>query len=86
MGDSWKIESKIQSKIVQLEYVPEQVEIKVPAGKFAAVRLKTNNFNVDGEKMEATVWFVKEIGMVKLEMKVNGVPFTLELEKFEAGK
>jgi hypothetical protein len=85
-GDTWKIESKIQSETVQLEYAADEVEVKVPADKYTAMRLKANDFNVEGEKMEATVWFVKGIGMVKLEMKVNGVPFTLELEKFEAGK
>jgi len=86
-GVSWKIDSKIQDRMVRLEYAIDEDKITAPIGSAAkptevnALRLKANDFRVDEDKVEATVWYAKDIGMVKLDMQTGGVSFALELEK-----
>ncbi len=90
-GDTWKLDTKIQEKSVKLEYVVEEEEISIPGEapdkpkKVTALKLKAKNFKVDDEDVQATLWFAKGIGMVKMEMQTSGVSFVLELEKFEPG-
>jgi hypothetical protein len=90
-GDTWKIDTKIQDKSVRLEYVVDEEEISIPGEapdkpkKVAALKLKAKNFKVDDDEAQATLWYAKGIGMVKMEMQISGVSFILELEKFEPG-
>jgi hypothetical protein len=85
-GDTWKVSSKIGGQELNVEYTGGDQEVTVPAGTYKAVFTKTNEFEAGGQKMQATIWYAKGVGMVKTFMKIGQIEVVLELDKFEAGK
>jgi hypothetical protein len=83
----WNVSSKVGNKSLKVHFTADAQEVTVPAGKYeAALQLKSSDYQVDKEEIQATVWYAKNVGMVKLDMKVNGVAMVLELEEFKAGE
>jgi hypothetical protein len=85
-GDTWDIKSKIGAEELATTYTISEGKVKVPAGEYDAVVAETGEFMAGGVKMSAKVWFVKDIGMVKIAMKIMGNDVNIELDKFEKGK
>jgi len=46
--------------------------VSTPAGKFAAVKIKSLIVSSAGSKNEITEWFAKDIGMVKMQIAIQG--------------
>lgn len=66
--------------------VHESEDIKVPAGKFKAVRVESRGA-IGGAQTGATFWFAPDTGIVKLQYPVAGGNDTvLELKAFTPGK
>jgi hypothetical protein len=67
------------------EILKEEKPITVPAGKYetikAYIKLESN-----GQQVETTYWFAKDVGFVKQSLDVAGTSITLELDKFERKK
>jgi hypothetical protein len=85
-GDTWKVTSKVAGQDVKATYESGEEEITVPAGKYKTVVTRTKEFQVGDQKLAATIWYAKNVGMVKTIMTVAGNDVTIELEKFEPAK
>jgi hypothetical protein len=59
--------------------------VEVPAGKFKTIRVDIK-LESDGQPIDTTYWFAKDVGFVKEILDVAGTVITLELEKFERPK
>jgi hypothetical protein len=85
-GFKWQVKSNVQGQEIEGEFQIQEVDIKVPAGEYkGAILVEGNSFKIAGQDTSIKCWFVKEIGIVKLEFKLGGQDASLELEKFEAG-
>ena len=87
-GAKWSVKTKVQGQEVEGEFVIKEEDVTVPFGngKYSATIVEGANFKIAGMETTIKYWFVKDIGIVKLEFKLGGQDATLELEKFEAGK
>jgi hypothetical protein len=85
-GDTWKIESKVAGQTVKATFVTDEVEVTVPAGKFQAAMVRTDDFSVGEQKLGMTNWYAKGVGVVKTVTKVGGKDIAVELEKYEPAK
>jgi hypothetical protein len=85
-GDSWKVNSMIGDEKLSVEYTAGEEEVEVAAGKYKAISTATNEFEAGNQKIQATIWYAKNVGMIKTQMKIGGRTSVLELQKFEAGK
>lgn len=87
-GESWEINSKVGAQGGQLvrgtfRIVNDKEKIKVPAGEFEAILVEGIDMDVGGTKTTVRLWFVKGVGLVKLNYKIADTESTLELEKYE---
>jgi hypothetical protein len=85
-GDTWTVHSRVGNENLSVTYVIDEEEIVVPAGKFQTVVTRTTNFEANGQKLAATVWYAKGVGMVKTHMSIAGRDIVMELQKFEPAK
>jgi hypothetical protein len=85
-GDRWKIDSKVVGLTVQGTLVVAEEAVAVPAGKYQAVSVHSDDMKIGDKATTFTQWFAPGVGMVKQVMDVGGKKTALELEKFEAGK
>jgi hypothetical protein len=67
------------------EIGPKEETVEVPAGKFQAIRVRIS-LQKDGQQVDATYWFARDVGMVKQTSEAAGSSLVLELEKFERKK
>lgn len=65
--------------------IQQEEMVDVPAGRFKALRvhLRVEQFGPD---IQTTYWFVKDVGFVKQAVNIQGLPMTMELERFEIKK
>lgn len=86
-GTKWEVKTKVQGQEVEGNYVIQEVDVTVPAGTFKGATLVDGvNFKIATLDTTVKCWFVKDIGIVKLEFKLGGQDAVLELEKYEEGK
>jgi hypothetical protein len=85
-GEKWHVKSKVGPEVLDADYTTGEEEVTVPAGKFKAVTTKTSKFKSAGMDVEATIWYAKDVGMVKTVMSIGGNNVVLELSKFTPGK
>ena len=86
-GAKWSVKTKVQGQDVEGDYVIHEADVTVPAGTYkGATLVEGNNFKIAGMDTTIKCWYVKDIGIVKLEFKLGGQDATLELEKFEPSK
>ena len=83
----WTVNSKIGKEEVSGEFVIKEEDVTVPAGVYkAATLVEGANFKLAGYDSSIKTWYVKDIGIVKMEFKLGGQDATFELEKYEPGK
>jgi hypothetical protein len=82
-GDNWSINSKVGNQSVKVEYTVDTEQITLLDKKYDTLRLNSSHYEVDGKELQATIWYGKGVGMVKLDMTIGTVKLLLELEKFE---
>lgn len=86
-NDSWKTESVTGKEKVKMVCKSDEEEIEVPAGKFKTVKVVLDAEVVDaGIIVSTTYWFASRTGIVKQHVNINGMQFSILLEKFEEGK
>ncbi|MCE9530648.1 MAG: hypothetical protein K8T89_05890 [Planctomycetes bacterium] len=83
----WDVKAKVDKQEIEGTYVIKTEDVTVPLGTYKeATLVEATNFKVAGMDSTIKCWFVKDIGIVKLEFKLMGQEATFELEKFEQGK
>ena len=85
-GDTWEAMTRLGGQTIKATFEIGEEEVKVPAGKFQAVVVRSREFEVAGQKLSSQVWYARGVGMVKSEMTIAGNPIHVELEKFEPAK
>jgi hypothetical protein len=85
-GDSWEIDTKVGAETIKGKFSVREDEVTVAAGKYKAVVVEGKDFEINGQKMNLTTWYVDKVGIVKLSFSLAGTEAVLELEKFEEGK
>jgi hypothetical protein len=85
-GDSWKVKSKVGDDEFSATFTLSEGKVKVLAGEYDALIAETDEVTVGGVKMTIKAWYAKNVGMVKMIMKIMGNEVTFELEKFAKGK
>jgi opacity protein-like surface antigen len=84
---SWKVNTKVQGQEVTGEFTKKEEDVTVPAGVYkGATLVESKDFKIGGMETSIKMWFVKDIGIVKLEFKLGGQDASLELDKYEAPK
>jgi Protein of unknown function (DUF3108) len=87
-GMKWKGEFTVAGEKGTHTYTGEiqkEESIKVAAGKYETIRVYIK-LEENGQQVETTYWFAKDVGFVKQTLDVAGASITLELEKFERKK
>ena len=91
-GDSWTQEFKVGEVSASAKFTIDIEDVEVPAAKYkdaVVVRTETTEKAKKDAKettTKTTVWFVKEVGMVKQIIDLGDDKITLELEKIEMPK
>lgn len=85
-GQAWTVASQSENAEIKGALVATEETVEVPAGKFATVAVRSQDFHVGAQKMQVTAWYAPNVGMVKQHIQVGNHDLTLELEKFEKGK
>jgi len=85
-GKTWKEDFKVGGMATSASYTASVEDVEVPAGKFKdAIVIKTEATEKD-VAFKATIWYVKDIGMVKQSFEQGNIKYGLALEKFEPAK
>ncbi|MBI2804166.1 MAG: hypothetical protein HYX68_04180 [Planctomycetes bacterium] len=88
IGLKWKGEFTVGKERAKHTYAGEiqrEETIEVPAGKFKTLRVLIQ-LEENGQRVETTYWFAKNVGFVKQTFETAGTMIMLELEKFERKK
>jgi hypothetical protein len=91
-GERWDTKFTLAGSTIETQYETlEPEEVKVPAGKFKAIPVKTKStvttqFTKLTLTQEKTIWFAPGIGVVKVEDKDPGATTVDVLESFTPGK
>ncbi len=85
-GEGWKVDSKGDGKTFRGAFQIGEEEIKVPAGTYKAIRVTSQELEVNGLKPVITTYYARNVGMVKQVIQESNITLEIELEKFEAGK
>ena len=57
------------------EISPKEETVEVKAGKFQTIRVRVK-LDADGQQIDTTYWFAKNVGIVKQVAEVTGSSFT----------
>jgi hypothetical protein len=87
-GAKWNVESKVDGQVLKGAFtITEDKEaVKVPAGSYTTVTVRSQGLEVNGVKLDLTYYFAEKVGMVKQVIELAGQKAVIEREKFEAGK
>jgi hypothetical protein len=87
-GVSWKVDTKLAGHTVRGTFTvsDDQAAVAVPAGKYKAVVVQTEDTRLDADALMTTLWFAPGVGLIKQVMTYKGKQVELELEKYEAAK
>lgn len=86
-GDSWDIDGKALGDTFKGKFkVGKEEEITVPAGKYKAFPIASEDLDASGLRASTTSYYAADVGLVRQEIKINNQQTVIELEKFEPGK
>jgi len=86
-GSNWPVKTKVQGQDVEGTFTVKEEDVTVPKGKFTgATLIDGSSFKIASLDTSVKAWFVKDIGIVKLEFKLGGQDAVYELENYEPGK
>jgi hypothetical protein len=85
-GDAWDIKSKVGTQDVSgtFKVKEDKEKIKVLDKDVEAIQVEGADLNVAGTKTTVRMWFVKDMGIVKLSYKIQEAESVLDLTKFDA--
>lgn len=86
-GDTWTSERPGPGKVAFTitHTVGKEEEVVVPAGKFKAIPVTTED-RLSGEARSVTTWYAAGVGVVKTVAVSNGAEQVQELKEFTPGK
>ncbi len=84
-GNSWEVNSKVGDGVLSGTFKTKKEEVKVGVVKYQAIRVSCEGFSIRGNRMDLTYWFAPKVGMVKQQVKREGVETILELKQFTPG-
>jgi hypothetical protein len=88
VGDKWDGKVSIGGQEIDFKYETTAIdqEVKVPAGTYKAVAVRTQ-FKVPGNDQEAsiTIYYAPGVGPVKQELSIGGMDIPIELVEFTKG-
>lgn len=76
-GDTW--EHRDDDRVTKYEHQGEE-EVTVPAGTYKAVKVR-KSYTLAGDPCTTTTWYVKGVGLVKMEMDTGGAKSTMTLKE-----
>jgi hypothetical protein len=83
-GVKWTYEAKFKGETTTGSTMLDEVEVKVPAGKYKAFRAESD-YKVGDQAVNLTCWYAENVGLVKQVLKAGSAEIILELEKYEPG-
>ena len=81
-NETWKAEYKVNDKKAALDYECDFAEVKVPAGTYQTLVVRSELSNRSG-KMKNAVWYAPGVGMVKQVIEDGDSKIELRLEKVD---
>jgi hypothetical protein len=85
-GESWKVDSAVDSTRLQGTFSLGQADVAVPAGKYKAITVASTDYEIALQKAPFTNWYAAGVGLVKQRVQVQGREMVLELERYEVPK
>jgi hypothetical protein len=85
-GETWKVDSRADGKTFRGSFKIDEQEVKIPAGAFKAVRVTSQDLEINGLKPVITTYFASGAGMVKQTIQEGDSKIEIELEKLETAK
>lgn len=84
----WEIKSKVGNQSVSGKFKIKEINDKttVPAGSYSTVYVEGNDMEIAGTKTTVKTWYAPNVGVVKLEFKIQDAVSELVLTKYEEGK
>lgn len=82
-GEEWKIEAKFSNETIKGDMKTTKEALTVPAGKYPEAWKAGGKIEAGGQTITAFNSFVKDVGIAKITMEINGQPIDIELTKFE---
>lgn len=85
-GDTWKIDSEVLGqKITGTNKLTDVKDLKVGENTYQAISVSTDDMKVSGVDMGQTMYFAKDVGLVKQELLMGGQKIEIQLTKFTSG-
>ncbi len=81
-GDKWEGEFKVDDNVAKYEAVATEEEVKVPAGKFKAMKVVINVTEGAGT-VSVSYWFVNDVGFVRQTVEAGNLSIVMELDRRE---
>jgi hypothetical protein len=86
-GDKWTVDAKALTDTIKGTFtVGPEKDIEVPAGKFKAFPVTSEDLDASGLKASSTCYYAAGKGLILQEIKIGKETTVIKLEKFEAGK
>jgi hypothetical protein len=86
-GDQWKMNYSVGNEKASGTYkCGGETTVKVGDKQYNAVVISCDDLETSGLKVSFTGYYVRNVGMIKQVLKVQGQEIVVELEKFERGK
>lgn len=85
-GESWTVKVAIGGMTAEGKYETAEEEVEVPAGTFKTLVARTRDFKAAEVTLSTDLHFVRDVGLVKQTLVVNGQEVVLELVKVEKPK
>jgi hypothetical protein len=86
-GETWTVDSRALGDTLKGTYkVGKEEEVTVPAGKYKAFPVITDDLEAAGLKVYEKRYYAAKVGMIYQEIKIGEQKTIIELEKFEPGK
>jgi hypothetical protein len=72
-GKNWTVKSNVSGQDIEGKFTIAEQDVTVASGTFkGATVVEGPNFKIAGEETSIKCWFVKDVGIVKLEFKLRG--------------
>lgn len=81
-NETWKVEYKVNDKKASLDYECDFEEVKVPAGTYQALVVRSEVPDRAG-KLKNTVWYAPKVGMVRQLIEDGDSKIELRLERVD---
>jgi hypothetical protein len=92
-GETWNQDFKVNDIVTNAKYTMDIEDVKVPAGEYKdAILIKTDGVVTKPESagkkdstvsVKSSIWYVKNVGIVKQSFEIDDSKYSLVLEKME---